>query len=295
MERIRPFEFVDHLSYSSVKLLSDCPAKFKKRYIDQEPIKIVDSMKIGRVVDKALLVAWDEVRLGNIYTGGFESFLKDEMIFKGEVIEFEKPKNRAIAKAYFDLRRDLLEKLFDEDVLMQVKVNFEVIDTESGEIIKDAYGYIDAVGKDSYRIHEIKCVAMLNSDSVLKYATDGQTLLYTHAAYTSWELTQFPETVYHFIVKPSLKLRKDETEEEFCKRVYDKACELDVRHYGVNSSEENARQFYEDFCDQVNLLKEVLPFKNRSSCVVFGERCEYWDQCNKCIESVSVTPIGETA
>ncbi len=295
MERIKPFDHVDHLSFSSVKLLSDCPAKFKKRYIDREPIRIVDSMKIGKVVDKALQVAWDEIRLGNIYTGGFDLFLKDESIFKDGIIEFEKGKNHSIAKAYFDLRRDLFEKVFDEDVILQVKVNFAVIDTESGEIMKDAYGYMDAIGKDSNRIHEIKCVGMLNEDSVLKYATDGQTLLYAYAAYTNWELSRFPETVYHFIVKPALKLRKDETDEAFCQRVYDKACELDVRHYVVNSTEDNAQQFYEDFCDQVNLLKEVLPFKNRSSCVVFGERCEYWEQCNKMIEDVTVKPIGETA
>lgn len=295
MERIKPFDHVDHLSYSSVKLLSDCPAKFKKRYLDHEKSKISDAMSIGKVVDKAVMIAWDEIRLGNIYTGNFDTFLKDELIFKGEIVEFEKPKNKSIAKAYFDLRRDLLEKLFLEDVILQVKVNYDVVDTESGEIIKDAYGYIDAVGKDSNRIHEIKCVGMLNDDSVLKYATDGQTLLYAYAAYTKWELSRFPETVYHFIVKPALKLKKDETEEAFCERVYDKACELDVRHYVVNSTEENAKQYYEDYCNQVNLLKEVLPFKNRSSCVVFGERCEYWEQCNKMIEDVTVTPIGETA
>ena len=88
---------------------------------------------------------------------------------------------------------------------------------------------------------------------------------------------------YTVVKKPTIRLKKDETEEEFFERMvawYDEDTESKIRVFEVSRTTEEIAEFAEEFekiCDEIENADYY--YRNCGWCNVWGRRCEYSSIC----------------
>jgi hypothetical protein len=96
-------------------------------------------------------------------------------------------------------------------------------------------------------------------------------------------LTGLYKVYYTVCKKPTIRIKKDETEEEFFNRMvawYDDDTEHKIRVFTVERTPEEVEQFEKEFteiCDTISTTKNI--YRNTCNCNVWGRRCEYSSIC----------------
>lgn len=91
---------------------------------------------------------------------------------------------------------------------------------------------------------------------------------------------------YTVCKKPTIRQKKDESDEEFFKRCcdwYDEDTESKIRYFEVTRTDEEVEQFRRELVSMVDTMKKAESidefYKNTCHCNMWGRRCEYSSVC----------------
>jgi CRISPR/Cas system-associated exonuclease Cas4 (RecB family) len=266
---------LNYVSYTSISALLGCSEKFDLRYIQHvQPIEPVpDYLHIGKVVDRVLLNA----HLGHPET--YDAFLNESKI------EFVDRKWYHWCRGIWDGRDGFYNRVYQgAPVMLQRAVHFNILDRETGEIVLNdrgdmmrALGFIDAYEESANRIHEVKTG---DPKMIEEYAHEGQTQLYCLGIMEELGVN-IPEVEYHFVVKPRIRQRKNESEQEFYERMYNWGLFADAIHIPIKYDRESLIETARYLIDAVQHSVSQVPTKNRHECFKWGRKCEYFNVCWK--------------
>jgi len=267
------------ISFSRLNVLTSCAEKYRNQYILKlkrlEPMP--DSMSVGKFIDQALGSVGSE----RIVT--FDDFLSENGI------SFVDEKWLHFCKGIYFARRNLHKRIFKgQKVKLQQPVIIELYDRDTGELLLNEnddpislIGYLDAYNEKKKRIIEIKTVSKFSDEILKEYRLKGQTQLYTIGIMSLYDLKKIPEVEYIFINKPSIRLKKKETEQEFFERMFAAGKEPEISAEIVQYSEKEIEETIIYFYDLVKHNLSAEPCKNRNSCLEYGNKCPYFGYCWK--------------
>ncbi len=150
-------------------------------------------------------------------------------------------------------------------------------------------GYVDAVMKDdqdNWYICDLKTASRLAPDLAQRMSKDTQLNLYS--AYRGMiaddldlDVSKFKGCLYRVTTKAKIKLGKNESPQDYIKRVFDRVDTVEVY---VKLEDMDPEGFIERHRDaharSLELRAGVEPKKNFKACYDYFKPCEYYSQCH---------------
>ena len=137
-------------------------------------------------------------------------------------------------------------------------------------------GCVDAIAEDGC-IVEHKSVG---SDITEQYEYN---LLWDEQITAYMMMTGARKVYYTVCRKPTIRLKKDETEEEFFNRMvawYDEDTDFKIRLLELYRTDDEVEQFRDDLMLMVDEMRHAgYYYKNTCHCNMYGRRCEYSSIC----------------
>lgn len=143
-------------------------------------------------------------------------------------------------------------------------------------------GIVDGLSDDGFIVEHKTTSADIMQSGEYEY-----NLLWDEQILAYMSLTGSRKVHYTVCKKPTIRLKKDETEEEFHNRIlawYDENTEEKLRVFTVERTDAEVEQFEKDFkaiCHEMKLTakNEKKIYRNTCNCSVWGRRCEYSSIC----------------
>lgn len=232
-------------SISQVKAFKSCRRSYYFKY-DQKlkPVQTAESLATGTA-----------------YHALIESLEKGE-----ELPEDEFTKENAMAHAY------------QKYILPQFKVTETEVKLEKQIGDHILFGHLDGLSDDGY-IVEHKTTSMdISEGGEYEY-----NLLWDEQVLAYMSLSGRRKVHYTVCKKPTIRLRQNETEEEFYKRMiawYDEDTDSKIRTFVVERTDAEVAEFEDEFmaiCDTIVHTGHF--YKNTCQCNAWGRRCEYSSIC----------------
>lgn len=192
-----------------------------------------------------------------------------EALEKGEQIEQDFSKECAMATAY--------------EKYIFPKINFVAAEAELEKKIGDhvLHGFVDGLSEDGYIVEHKTTSADITEGGEYEY-----NLLWDEQVLAYMSLTGRRKVYYTVCKKPTIRQKKDETEQEFFDRMvawYDEDTDQKIRVFIVERTDAEVEQFERDFvamCDEIEACeKSGNYYKNTCNCHAWGRRCEYAAVC----------------
>lgn len=230
-------------SISKIKLFKACRRAWYLKYCEKlQPISVSDALEAGRN-----------------YHALLESLEKGEELPKGYSKEY------AMAAAY------------QKYIIPQ----FHVVATEA-ELQKKVgnhilHGIVDGLSDDGYIVEHKTTSADIMPGGEYEY-----NLLWDEQVLAYMALTGKNKVHYTVCRKPTIRLKKGETEEEYYQRMvawYDEETEQKIRVFTVERTLEEVAQFEKDFAAICEEMENAIIYKNTCHCNSWGRRCEYSSVC----------------
>lgn len=139
-------------------------------------------------------------------------------------------------------------------------------------------GIVDALSDDGYIVEHKTTSSDVSEGGAYEYD-----LLWNEQVLAYMSLTDRRKVHYTVCRKPTIRIKKGETDEEFHNRIldwYDDDTESKIRTFVVERTDEEVRQFDDDFvaiCDEMSNCKYA--YRNTCHCNIWGRRCEYSSIC----------------
>ena len=232
------------LSISQIKQFKACRRAWQLRYKEGlRPVQTAEALELGKSYHELL-----------------------EALEKGEEPDysvFDKP--HAMAKAY------------QKYILPQFKVVAAEKELEKelgGHIL---HGFVDGLSDDGH-IVEHKTTSM----DIAEGGEYEYNLLWDEQVLAYMSLSGLRKVHYTVCKKPTIRLKKDETDEEFYNRMvawYDDDTENKIRVFTVERTDEEVAQWEQDFVTIADEMERGVIYKNTCNCVQYGRRCEYSSVC----------------
>jgi len=278
-----------YLSYSGMSCFMDCKRMYYWRYIQQlELIQFSPHFIIGNAIDFGISLLYEKD--ANTIKKTLMEFSKLRKKLRGEIslnIQQEQELNDqeviivGMLEAYKDIHKKHIKELRHQHTQLKANVDFNGITV--GIKIDNIIGK-----KKKLYLHELKTTKQLTPDYVKNIKNDLQTAIYFHI----YNLKKLGPTldgiIYDVIQKPSIRLKKKETKQEFVGR---------LKEY-YKGPDGNTR-YYMEIIDQPLLHKDRIlntitgiadDLKNRKTmedfypndrfCYVY-KRCEYYTICHE--------------
>lgn len=241
------------VSASKIKTFKACRRAYQLKYIyDVVPVESSEALTVGK-----------------------DYHSKIEALYKGEhETEYDFSKTEAMFQAY----RKYISPFVH---IMPNKVEVEISDKISvGELSVDVVGRLDGIAEDGALVEHKTVSAEINEQYEYDLAWDEQLLMYML-------LTGARKCYYTVCRKPTIRLRKGETEEEFFRRMvawYDEDTDSKIRLLKVERTDEDIRAFkleLDDVLSEMSFCEEFTKhfYKNSLHCFRYGRRCEYAEIC----------------
>lgn len=267
------------LTNSSISTFKACPKKYYWRYVREVEAK---------ERPEALL-------LGTAIHGFLESHYRQLPFIPPTDLA---PKSQAIlegVREYYPIRYfddcDIFEPLAIEKVIQG-----EILNPETGRPAREyAYGgrvdglvimKMDAEGfkAGDLLLMEHKTVAKVDESYFERLQLDSQIRLY--ATYLGRELgTQVAGCLFNVILKPSIRQRKSENDEDYARRLRMEMnwSEMYHRRY-LRFPELRLQEIQRELWDAKNIVAKArqagIYTMNTNSCFDYHRRCDYWDLCS---------------
>lgn len=231
-------------SISQIKNFKACRRSYFFRYVEElEPVQKAEALEVG---------------------GSYHSFI--ETLYKDgnlDAVE-EHTKAFAMAKAY--------EKyIYPKLSVKAVEEPFTLDIGDGNELI----GRVDGVAEDGSLV-EHKTTSYDLEVYEYNLMWDEQLLAYMLAYGVN-------KMYYTIVKKPTIRLKKNETEEEFCQRMiewYDEDTDKKIRMITVERSDAEIEWFRESLQDIINTISNSKNYyRNCLWCNAYGRRCEYSSIC----------------
>ena len=140
------------------------------------------------------------------------------------------------------------------------------------------HGFVDGLSDDGYIVEH-----KTTSRDISEYGEYEYSLLWDEQVLAYMSLSGLYKVHYTVCKKPTIRIKKDESEEEFFKRMlewYDVDTDQKIRVFTVERTPEEVEQFESDFeqiCDAIEGNKFF--YRNTCHCSAYGRRCEYSSVC----------------
>jgi len=276
-------------TYSRIRKYKSCPKKYYFSEVEGIKPKITDEkLIVGSQVHYALERIYRGDSIVDIIGDVREKFLEvtDEMFDEEkDEQEFALIKIEELLKGYYDLVYPL-----DMEPNSDVVKALDIIDTEAefsfkfediGGVEHNFKGKIDMLARtNGLWIVEHKTTAQWSDNNNLKL--DEQGTSYMLAAESSPQLDYDVKGVlYNIIRKPSIRLRKNETLDEYRKRLYGDIRERPDFYYIREFSTRSYNQIKE-FYDELRYISHQLHKKSESEKPIYYRNPAYmsFGQCN---------------
>lgn len=231
------------LSISQIKQFKACRRAWELRYKEGlRPVQTAESLELGKSYHELL-----------------------EALEKGEELDEVYDKAHAMAKAY------------EKYVMPQFKVVVAEKELEKelgGHIL---HGFVDGLSDDGH-IVEHKTTSM----DIAEGGEYEYNLLWDEQVLAYMSLSGLRKVHYTVCKKPTIRQKKDETEEQFFYRMlewYDEDTENKIRVFTVERTDEEVAQWEQDFVIIADEMERGVIYKNTCNCVQYGRRCEYSSVC----------------
>lgn len=241
------------VSASKIKTFKACRRAYQLKYIyDVVPVESSEALTVGK-----------------------DYHSKIEALYKGEhETEYDFSKTEAMFQAY-------KKYIFPYVHIAADKVEVEISDKISvGELSVDIVGRLDGIAEDGALVEHKTVSAEINEQYEYDLAWDEQLLMYML-------LTGARKCYYTVCRKPTIRQKKNETEEEFFRRMvawYDEDTDSKIRLLKVERTDEDIRAFkaeLDDILSEMSFCEEFTKhfYKNSLHCFRYGRRCEYTEIC----------------
>lgn len=231
-------------SISQIKLFKACRRAWQFKYQEHlVPVQISDALATGKA---------------------YHGYL--ECLEKGETLpDDEYTKESAMAHAYAKY------------ILPQFKVVAaeKELEKEIGE--HTLHGFVDGLTDDGYIVEH-----KTTSQEILPGGEYEYNLLWDEQVLAYMSLTGLRKVYYTVCKKPTIRLKKDETDEEFYQRMlewYDTDTEQKIRVFVVERTDAEVEQFEKDFESICAQMQKGEIYRNTCHCNSWGRRCEYSSIC----------------
>lgn len=216
-----------------------------------------------------------------------------ELKYKEHLIPVNTSDALATGKKYHELIEMLenggdLPEEFTKEVAMAtayqkyILPKFHVVAAEK-ELEKDLgehilHGFVDGLSDDGYIVEH-----KTTSQDIAEGGEYEYNLLWDDQVLAYMSLSGLRKVHYTVCKKPTIRLKKDESEEEFFNRMvawYDDDTDNKIRVFTVERTDDEVAQFEEEFkliCDEIT--QSGYFYRNTCHCTSFGRRCEYASVC----------------
>ena len=232
------------LSISQIKQFKACRRAWQLRYKEGlRPVQTAEALELGKSYHELL-----------------------EALEKGEEPDysvFDKP--HAMAKAY------------EKYILPQFKVVAAEKELEKELGGHTLHGFVDGLSEDGYIVEHKTTSADIAEGGEYEY-----NLLWDEQVLAYMSLSGLRKVHYTVCKKPTIRLKKDETEEQFFYRMlewYDDDTENKIRVFTVERTDEEVEQWEQDFVTIADEMERGVIYKNTCHCMQYGRRCEYSSVC----------------
>lgn len=231
-------------SISRIKLFKACRQAWDFKYNEHlVPVTPAEPLETGRRYHKYL-----------------------EMLENGESLpEDEYTKECAMAHAY---AKYILP-------LFKVKAAEKELEKQIGNHI--LHGFVDGLSEDGYIVEHKTTSKDITVGGEYEY-----NLLWDEQVLAYMSLTGLRRVYYTVCKKPTIRQKKDETEEEFYRRMlewYDDDTHQKIRLFVVERTDAEVAQFEKDFEEICAQMQEGVVYRNTCNCNSYGRRCEYSSIC----------------
>ena len=237
------------LSISKIKAFKSCRRLYELRYIEKlVPVQKPEALEIG-----------------SNYHALLEALNKGTKLANNPDYAEDYTKEMAMARAY--------EKF--------IYPNFHVIDAEkhlemdlgNGDIL---HGYVDAIADDGHIVEHKTCSSEITEQYEYNLLWDEQIPAYML-------LTGKRKVWYTICRKPTIRIKKDETEYEFFCRMldwYEENTESKIRLLEIERTDAEVEQFRDELMQMADTMHNTGHYyKNTCHCDKYGRRCEYSSIC----------------
>lgn len=263
------------ISYSAIRRFGNCRKSFKFRYKDRiEPIRISDALSFGKLIHECLVA---------LYTGAPYPFVISQNY--PDISDKWQAHHKALATG---IMLGYVAKYRNEDINVittELEYNCAIINPKTRRQSRKyrLHGFLDMVedrNKDIW-IWEHKTTSRLDENYIARIWHDLQIMQYV-IGYERDTGKRVKGIVYDIIKKVQLRQGKNETFDEFLKRIEvryltDKSLfhreEILRDELRLHEVEQELWQITQDIGKCKNY------YKNRAQCYVFGE-CEFFKICN---------------
>lgn len=140
------------------------------------------------------------------------------------------------------------------------------------------HGFVDGLSEDGFIVEHKTTSRDISDGGEYEY-----NLLWDEQVLAYMALTGSRKVYYTVCKKPTIRQKKNESDEEFFHRMvewYDEDTDQKIRLFVVERTDAEVLQFLEDFseiCDEIERCRSV--YRNTANCNNFGRRCEYSSIC----------------
>ena len=230
-------------SISQIKMFKACRRAWYLRYVEKlSPVSVSDALETGKNYHKLL-----------------------EQLENGEELDEGYTKEYAMAAAY---KKYILPQF-------HVIASEKELQKEIGDHI--LHGFVDGLSADGFIVEHKTTSAGIEEGGEYEY-----NLLWDEQVLAYMSLSGLRKVHYTVCKKPTIRLKKDETEEEFYQRMvawYDEDTENKIRVFTVERTDEEVEQFEKDFAAICAEMEKAVIYKNTCHCNSWGRRCEYSSIC----------------
>lgn len=235
------------LSISKIKLFKSCRRAYELRYVEGlEPVQKSEALETGSNYHKLL----EELNKGNYEMLADNSDLSKEMAMAFAYYQYIYPKFKVV-----DAEKWLEYDLGNGDKLV---------------------GIADGIADDGHLVEHKTTSAEITEQYEYNLLWDEQILAYML-------MTGHRKVWYTICRKPTIRQKKDETEEEFFSRMvkwYDTDTDSKIRLLEIERTDEEVEEFRQSLVEMLDEMKNTKHFyKNTCHCNMWGRRCEYSSVC----------------
>lgn len=231
-------------SISQIKLFKACRQAWAFRYREKLiPVHEADALEIGHK---------------------YHEYLAD--LEAGAAIDVEYTKACAMAKA------------FEKHILPQIDVRDAELEIEKKIGEHTLHGIVDGIATDGTIVEHKTTSRDVSEGGEYEY-----NLLWDEQVLAYMSLTGQRKVYYTVCKKPTIRQKKDESDEEFYNRMvawYDEDTAQKIRLFVVERTDDEVEQFEQDFvaiCDEMENSGNL--YRNTCHCTQYGRRCEYASIC----------------
>lgn len=239
------------LSVSKIKAFKSCRRFYELRYVEGlTPVKPAESLEIGSNYHSLI---------EQLYKSGGWLLQRDAGGWTKEL---------AMATAY---AKYIYPKF-------KVKVVEKYVEYDLGDGDK-MIGYVDGMAEDGHIVEHKTCSAEITEQYEYNLLWDEQILAYML-------MTGKRKVWYTVCRKPTIRQKKDETDEEFFERMvawYDTDTESKIKLLEIEKADAEVADYEVDLHVMLATMQEATQqrnyYRNTCQCNMYGRRCEYSSVC----------------